>query len=122
MRQSPHNLAVAFDLRLRGWPVGAGNYVTSCDLRIFMDETAEQVALQHLDIRVSCGRMGASGGRVQLQCPAQPVNIVMARRTVFLETPSFRAIALLPRLSDRRRRRISAHSSKEITDPFCHAR
>ena len=33
-----------------------------------------------------------------------------------------RAIALIPSPSDRCRRRISAHSSKVITDPFCHAR
>ena len=44
-----------------------------------------------------------------------------ARRTVFFETPSFRAIALIPRPSDRCSRRISAHSSKVFTDPFCHA-
>lgn len=45
-----------------------------------------------------------------------------AARTVFLATPVFRAIALIPRPSDRRSRRISAHSSKVITHPFCHAR
>ena len=42
--------------------------------------------------------------------------------TVFFETPSFRAIALIGSPSDLCRRRISAHSSKVITDPFCHAR
>ena len=45
-----------------------------------------------------------------------------ALRTVFFEIPSFRAIALIGRSSVRCRRRISAHSSKLITDPFCHAR
>jgi len=57
--------------------VGAENGVTSCDLRIFVDQAAESVAPQHLNIRARCGRMDASGWRVLLQRPVRAVALVM---------------------------------------------
>jgi hypothetical protein len=36
-------------------PVGAENYVTSCDLGIFVDQATEPVAPQHMDTRTFCG-------------------------------------------------------------------
>jgi hypothetical protein len=35
--------------------VGAENYVTSCDLGIFVDQATEPVAPQHMDTRTFCG-------------------------------------------------------------------
>jgi hypothetical protein len=36
-------------------PVGAENYVTSCDLGIFVDQATEPVAPQQMDTRTFCG-------------------------------------------------------------------
>ncbi len=33
-------------------PVGAENYVTSCDLGIFVDQAAESVPPQHADVGI----------------------------------------------------------------------
>jgi hypothetical protein len=61
-----------------GWkPVGAGNRVTSCDLDIFADQSAEPITPQNAHTGHFCGRVDAPGGRVLLQCPVRPVGVVV---------------------------------------------
>jgi hypothetical protein len=49
--------------RLPGWPVGAGNPVTSRDLGVFVDQTAEPVPAEDRDIRAQGGRVLAPNRR-----------------------------------------------------------
>ena len=57
-------------------PSRAGNYVTSCNLRVFADEAAEPVPAQNVHTGHSARCMHASCGRVLLQHPVGPVRIV----------------------------------------------
>ena len=41
--------------RRPAFALGAENYVTSCDLGIFVDQATEPVAPQHMDTRTFCG-------------------------------------------------------------------
>jgi hypothetical protein len=56
---------------------GAGNYVTSCHLRVFMDQAAEPVPAQNAHTGHFRSRMRVPSGRVLLQCPVRPVRVVM---------------------------------------------
>ena len=58
-------------------PVGAENSVTSCDLRIFMDQPAEPVPAQNTHTGHPDGRLRATGGRMLLQRPVRPVSVVV---------------------------------------------
>ena len=58
--------------RVLVYPVGAGNRVTSCDLRVFVDRAAEPVRAQNAHTGRFGRRMRASGGRVLLQRPVWP--------------------------------------------------
>ena len=64
-----------------GWPpgphpVGARNSVTSCDLGVFVEEAAEPVASDDLDVRVDgVGERPERTGLVQ--CPMRPVPVEM---------------------------------------------
>ena len=53
----------------RANPVGAGIYVTSCDLRVFVDEAAESVPAQNAHTGHVARWVHASCGRVLLQRP-----------------------------------------------------
>jgi hypothetical protein len=57
--------------------VGAGNYVTSCNLRVFADEAAEPLPAQNLHTGHTARCMHASCGQVLLQHPVRPVRIVV---------------------------------------------
>jgi hypothetical protein len=57
--------------------VGAGNHVTSCDLRVFVDQAAEAAPPQNARTGRFCGWMGAPGGRVLLQRPVRPTTVVV---------------------------------------------
>src|SRR5580704_14502280 len=50
-------------------PVGAGNRVTSCDVDMFADQSAEPIAPQDAHAGHFYGWAGAPGGRVLLQRP-----------------------------------------------------
>lgn len=52
--------------------LGARNSVTSCDLGVFMEEAAESVALDDLDVGVDGVRQRAERTGV-VQCPMRPV-------------------------------------------------
>ena len=58
-------------------PVGAGNYVTSCDLGIFVNQAAESVPAQNTHTGHSGGWMCAASGRALQQRPMRPVRIVV---------------------------------------------
>jgi hypothetical protein len=53
--RGPGATETACRARTRYEPVGAENYVTSCDLGIFVDQATEPVAPQHADARTFCG-------------------------------------------------------------------
>jgi hypothetical protein len=57
--------------------MGADNYVTSCDLGVFVDQAAEPVAPQHANTRAFCRRTGSPGGRILVQRPVWPVGVVV---------------------------------------------
>src|SRR5690348_13670782 len=73
-------VAVMLPVRTRGSvrprPVGARNSVTSCDLGVFVEEAAEPVASDDLDVRVD-----GVGGRPErtglVQRPVRPVPVEM---------------------------------------------
>jgi len=58
-------------------PVGGGNCVALCDLRIFVDEAAEPVSPLNTHSGRFHGWMGAPGGRVLQQRPVRPMVVVM---------------------------------------------
>ena len=51
------------------------NYVTSCDLRIFMDQAAEPVPPRDPEIRVRSGRMIMPSGRALEERPVRAMNV-----------------------------------------------
>jgi hypothetical protein len=55
------------------------DFVTACDLRIFVDEAAEAVPSENAHIRHGCGWTGTPGGRVLVHCPVRPVAVVVIR-------------------------------------------
>ena len=57
--------------------VGAENYVTSCDLGIFVDQAAESVPPQHADTCTFRQGIGSPGRRIMLQRPVRPVDVVV---------------------------------------------
>ena len=57
--------------------MGAGNRVTSCDLDIFADQSAEPILAQNAHTGHFYGWVDAPGGRVLLQCPVRPVGVVV---------------------------------------------
>jgi hypothetical protein len=83
--EDPLEVAVRVARRL-GWqagvaaedPVGAGNYVTSCDLRILADQAAGPVPAQNPDVRAQSRWMRAAGRWSLLQCPVRAMEIVVA--------------------------------------------
>jgi hypothetical protein len=56
-------------------PVGAGNPVILCDLRIFADQPAEPVPAENPDAGVRSGRMRTPAGRTLFQRPVRPVRV-----------------------------------------------
>ena len=58
-------------------PVGAENCVTSCDLRIFVDQSAQPVPPQDAGSRTFCGWTDSPGGRLLLQRPVRAVGVVV---------------------------------------------
>jgi hypothetical protein len=66
----------------RGWVpagslVGAENYVTSCDLGIFVDQAAESVPPEHADACAFRQGIGSPRRRILLQRPVRPVGVVV---------------------------------------------
>ena len=61
-------------------PVGAGNYVTLCDLDIFVDQAAQPVAAQNAQNAHFGSWMGAPGGRFLLQRPSSNARQVCPGR------------------------------------------
>ena len=59
--------------------MGAGNYVTSCDLRVFVDQAAEPVPAQNAQTGHVARKMYTASGRVLLQCPVRPMRTVATR-------------------------------------------
>jgi hypothetical protein len=57
--------------------MGTENYVTSCDLRVFVDQSAKPVTPQDADVGTCCGRIGSPVGRVLVQRPVWPVDVVV---------------------------------------------
>jgi hypothetical protein len=57
--------------------LGAGNYVTLCDLGVFADQAAEPVPAQNTHSGHFGSRMRALGGPFLLQCPVWPVRVVV---------------------------------------------
>jgi AAA domain len=62
---------------LTGHPVGAENCVTLCDLGVFADQAAEPVPPQKAHTGHFSRRMRTPGGRVLLQRPMRPMDIVV---------------------------------------------
>jgi hypothetical protein len=58
-------------------PVGAENGVTSCDLRIFMDQATEPITAQNPDVGIRSRRNRMPGRRPLLQRPMRPMRVVM---------------------------------------------
>jgi Helix-turn-helix of DDE superfamily endonuclease len=58
-------------------PVGAGNPVTSRDLGVFVDQTAEPVPSQDPDIRAQGGRMLAPGRRALVERPVRAMDVTV---------------------------------------------
>jgi hypothetical protein len=58
-------------------PAGAEDSVTSCDLRIFIDQPAEPVPAQNTHTGHVGGRLRATGGRMLLRCPVRSVSVVI---------------------------------------------
>src|ERR1022692_738644 len=58
-------------------PVGADNAVTSCDLRILVDQAAEPVASANADIIVGWGAAGLAVGWLLAEGPVRPVGVVV---------------------------------------------
>src|SRR5258708_30928081 len=59
-------------------PVGAENRVTLCDLRVFIDQSAEPIVSYDLDQVVWCRRRRILGvGWSLLECPVLPVPVVV---------------------------------------------
>ena len=61
----------------RNRSVGAEYCVTSCDQGVFMDQAAEPVPAQNAHPGRVAGWMCAPGGRVLLQRPVRPVDVVV---------------------------------------------
>ena len=57
--------------------MGAEYCVTSCDLGIFVDQATEPVPLQNPDACSCCGWIHAPGGRILVQGPMRPMDVVM---------------------------------------------
>jgi hypothetical protein len=57
--------------------VGAENGVTSCDLRIFMDQATEPITAQNPDVGIRSGRNRMPGRRPLLQRPMRPMRVVV---------------------------------------------
>ena len=57
--------------------VGAGNYVASCDLRIFVDQAVEPVSPQNTQTGHFQGWMRAAHGRVLVQRPVRPMDVIV---------------------------------------------
>ena len=60
-----------------GVAVGAGNYVASCDLRIFVDQAAGPVPPQNTHTGHFHSRIRAPRGRVLMQRPVRPVAVIV---------------------------------------------
>src|SRR5204862_3635437 len=58
-------------------PVGAGNHVTLCDLRVFVDQAAEPVTAQNAHTGHFRRLMRTPGGWVLPQRPVRPVRVVV---------------------------------------------
>ena len=63
-------------------PVGSGNYVTSCDLRVFADQTAEPVAAQNTHTSPVGGWMCPACGWLLVQ---RPVRVGAENRVTLCE-------------------------------------
>jgi hypothetical protein len=57
--------------------VGAENSVTSCDLRIFVDQATEPIAAQNPDICAQSGRTRTPGRRALFQCPVGTARVAV---------------------------------------------
>jgi hypothetical protein len=57
--------------------VGAGNHVTLCSLRVFVDQAAEPVTAQNAHTGHFRRPMRTPGGRVLPQRPVRPVGVVV---------------------------------------------
>jgi hypothetical protein len=57
--------------------VGAENYVTSCDLGIFVDQAAESVPPEHADTCTFRQGIGSPSRRMLVQRPVRPVGVVV---------------------------------------------
>src|ERR1035438_10846929 len=64
-------------LSRRGHPVGADNAVTSCDLRVLVDQAAEPVASSDADVVAGGREMGAAVGWLLAEGPVRPVGVVV---------------------------------------------
>ena len=62
---------------MAGKPVGAGNTVTSRDLGVFVDQTAEPVPAEDPDIRARGGRVLAPNRRTLVKRPVRAMGVVM---------------------------------------------
>ncbi len=60
---------------MRGWPVGAENGATSCDLGVFVDQAAEPIPAQDAYAPHFRRRVHTSAGRVLLQRPVRRLVI-----------------------------------------------
>ena len=60
-----------------GQPVGADNAVTSCDLRVLVDQAAEPVASSDADVVAGGREMGPAVGWLLAEGPVRPVGVVV---------------------------------------------
>src|ERR1019366_3732805 len=74
--QAPLDLS-APGTRTAAYRVGAENAVTSCDLRVLVDQAAELVAWSDADVVVGRRDMGPAVGWLLAEGPVRPVGVVV---------------------------------------------